>query len=69
MDTQGQSGRGQADPQVRKASAWAQLALCRSQQAGIACRGLASLSLEPLHLQDLAQNPLHIFIHLALDGV
>lgn len=29
-------------------------------------RGLASLSLEPLHLQDLAQNPLHIFIHLAL---
>lgn len=26
----------------------------------------AALSLESLHLEDLAQNPLHIFIHLTL---
>lgn len=29
--------------------------------------GSVALSLQPLHLQDLAQNLLHIFVHLALE--
>lgn len=32
-----------------------------------ASHGSVALSLQPLHLQDLAQNLLHIFVHLALE--